>query len=253
MKPLLRWAGGKTQLLPELRKRVPEKFGTYHEPFFGGGALFFDLLPKKAVLSDDNIALIDMYVDVQCAEWRVDRALEEHRKNHCFDHYLKVRERFGAQSPSAAADFIYLNKACFNGLWRVNKSGKFNVPYGKLKNVCLPDPEELIAYRDALNGARIYADHFSFSMNRPVKGDFVYCDPPYIPRSATSNFSAYTSNGFDETEHICLRDRALNLKDRGVHVLLSNSDTQLAWDLYSKGFKIEVVQVRRAIDRKSVV
>jgi DNA adenine methylase len=183
-------------------------------------------------------------------EWRVDAALEEHRKNHCLDHYLMVRERLGSRSPSFAADFIYLNKACFNGLWRVNKSGKFNVPYGKLKNVCLPDPEELISYRDAMNGARFYADHFSISMNRPIKGDFVYCDPPYIPRNATSNFTAYTNAGFDADEHARLRDKALELKNRGVRVLLSNSDTPLAWELYSKDFKIEVVQARRAINAK---
>ncbi len=255
-RPFLRWAGGKTQLLPELVKRVPPKFGTYHEPFLGGGALFFHLAPKQAMLYDNNEPLIETYAAIKCApndviRWLTGPALDDSRET-----YLDIREQFNGRrcnSPSTlAAWFIYLNKTCFNGLWRVNRDGNFNVSYDDTRRgkrlIC--DASNLRAVGGALRTATLHASGFERILVHARKGDFVYFDPPYVPKSDTANFTGYTKGGFSMDDQTKLRDVALALKKRGVHVLLSNSDTPAVRKLYAQGFVIESVMARRNINSK---
>lgn len=256
MKPFLRWAGGKTSLVPELLRHLPprETFrGTYYEPFLGGGALFFAYAPKSAVLGDINKKLIETY---QVVRGGVDdqfvRALA-HLDDDA-ETYASVRAHFNGErynSPvTSAAYFIYLNKTCFNGLWRVNRRGGFNVPYNATRagrrTIC--DMETLGAASKALQGTTLYAGEFSKSNPRP--GDVIYFDPPYWPVSATSNFTAYAKEPFGPAAQEHLRDYALALKKRGVHVVLSNADVAPVRKLYARGFTLHEVQARRNINSK---
>lgn len=254
-RPFLRWAGGKTQLLPELLARVPEKFGRYYEPFVGGGALFFALralCPKmqEATLSDSNGALMTTYTMVR--NWPNDliASLKRHALAHSEKHYYAVREKLGyrLEAVDDAADFIYMNKAGFNGLYRVNRKGEFNVPWGKRARF-EPDEENIHACSKALAGINLIPSHFAVAA-QACKGDFVYFDPPYVPASATSNFTAYQKEPFGPEQQKELRDFALTLKKRGVHVMLSNSDTSEVRHLYNGPFRIERVEARRNINSK---
>lgn len=251
--PFLKWAGGKTQLLPELMKRVPERFGTYHEPFLGGGALFFALAPEVAFLGDANGELCNAYQMVQS---RLPELIEELRQ----PVYANTPEAFysiRAVDPSvenkvgAAARTIYLNKTCFNGLYRVNSKGKFNTPFGKRKNPTICDEPTLRAAARALHsGVTIRLDDFMKVSERAAPGDLVYLDPPYVPLNPTSAFTAYTPDGFGLAQHEALRDVALVLKRRGVHVIVSNSACEAVERLYADKFRIERVQARRNINSK---
>jgi DNA adenine methylase len=252
-RPLLKWAGGKTSSLPEILPRLPEKINTYYEPFVGGGAVFFALAAAKrferAVLGDRNRELIRTYDALRLHTDQVVDAL----KNHVYEesHYYMVR----AKDPNklgpidCAARLIYLNKTCFNGLYRVNKSGGFNVPFGDYKNPTICDEENLRAAAEALSVVRLIGEDFGEVVRSAKKGDAVYFDPPYIPVSETSNFTGYSSGGFDSFDHERLRNVALMLAEKGVHVLLSNSDTPFVRDLYEK-FRIDEVTARRNINSK---
>ena len=246
MKPFLKWVGGKTQLLPALLSHVPKSFGAYHEPFLGGGALFFALQPKQAYLSDINLDLINTYRGVRndCATVVIDlqRLAAQHADE---EYYYLLRTEFN-RHPTPAR-FIYLNKTCFNGLYRVNKSGDFNVPRGKYKNPNICDAETLLECSEALRNATLTCT--PFQTIRPAEGDFWYADPPYVPLNATSDFTAYDKTGFDKMDQIRLRDFALKLKRRGVHVMLSNSDTPFVREIY-KDFEIHTVEARRNVNSK---
>jgi DNA adenine methylase len=261
MKPPLKWVGGKGKLLPELRKRMPEKIGRYFEPFFGGGALFFDALPQVASINDINADLVNVYRQLVDQLDDVLWLLGEHKKCHVDPgFYDLMRARFNENdfhgSPKKilacrAAAFIYLNKTCFNGLYRVNLDGKFNVPKGKYKNPAICNEKALRAASEALVGAQLTGSSFEESSCYATRGDFVYFDPPYVPVSRTSSFTSYTDGGFGITEQHLLADHARTLKRRGVKVMLSNSDTQIVRELYQDDFVIETVMAGRAINSKA--
>jgi len=256
-RPFLKWAGGKRQLAPELLARMPAKFGTYYEPFVGGGALFFALVPQlragRAVLSDMNTDLTVSYIGVRDDVEGVIACLKEMPYDREF--YLETRGK-SAQSRNhmddaeRAAWVIYTNKAGFNGLYRVNRKGEFNVPFGRYDNPTICDEPNLRAASAALKLAHIRIGDFERALRGAEEGDAVYCDPPYVPVSATADFTGYTSGGFGPADQTRLRDCALALKRRGVFVMLSNADVPAVRKLY-RGFKIERVEARRAINSKA--
>lgn len=249
--PPLKWVGSKRRLVPEILKRLPEKIGTYYEPFFGGGAVFFALASagrfKRAVVNDMNDELMRMYAQLEIDVGGVIDAL---RRHVCEEkYYYRIRAQVPTDlSPNArAARVIYLNKTCFNGLYRVNKKGEFNVPFGDYSDPKICDEENLRAVSEAFGATSILSVDFEVVTQEAKKGDAVYSDPPYIPVSDSSNFTAYASGGFDARAHERLRNRARYLSGKGVHVLLSNSDTPHSRELY-RDFKIEEVQVGRSIN-----
>lgn len=252
VKPFLKWCGGKTQLLPQLLALAPKEFKAYHEPFLGGGAMFFALKPETAYLSDFNPRLVNAF---RCVKDNLQEVVAHmrtfKRTKECFYEQRDFLNKEGSvyfAEPEAAARFIFLNKVCFNGLWRENKTGEFNVPYGGDRTGKFLDESNLLACSIALRAPNLYlgSDDFGLTANRAFAGDFVYFDPPYVPVSATS-FVDYTSDGFEAKEQIRLRDLALELKQRGVHVMLSNSDTPLVRQLYAD-FELHEVQARRSVN-----
>jgi DNA adenine methylase len=252
--PFLKWAGGKTQLLPVLFKRAPSQFHAYHEPFLGGGALFFALRPKgRSYLSDINADLVRTYQVVRNDVNDLIKALQELAKGHSEQQYYTARGDHNCckgTDVERAARFIYLNKTCFNGLYRVSKSGRFNVPIGKSKSppaIC--DVDNLQACSEALQGVEINCRAWDAGDVSLSTGDFVYYDPPYAPVSKTANFTAYSKDGFGPSDQLRLLQRAAMSKTMGVHVLLSNAATTDMVEMYRKeGFKVEVVEARRSVN-----
>jgi DNA adenine methylase len=279
LRPIIKWAGGKTRLLPELLKSVPSHFFNYHEPFLGGGALFWHLLATdrisplqsrvvvtgnvtfpRAFLSDFNPELIRMYCAVRDSVEDVIRHLGTMKNTR--EKFLEVR----ALHPSlidnalAAARFLYLNKTCFNGLWRVNSRGLFNVPFGSYTNPTICDHENLRACSSALQRFRVHVSAGDFGSasglaSNPESaspGDLVYFDPPYPPLSKTSSFASYTKEPFGWAEHVKLHDLALTLKRAGVYVLLSNSNQPRVRELYEQSgvFTLREVSAPRSIAAK---
>ena len=246
-KPILKWAGGKTQLLDSLLPKVPASYGKYIEPFLGGGAMFFALQPEHAVIADSNPELINVYRQVAN---HVDKVIEHLCKyeNSEEEFYAVRNQNWNALPPAeAAARTLFLNHTCFNGLYRVNKQGQFNVPYGKYKNPKVCDAEGLYAASSALKKAEILCgDYFLVLEHYAQPGDFVFLDPPYLPVSAYSDFKRYTKEQFYEGDHIELAKCVMRLHERGCHVLLTNSNHPLVYELYAP-FAIDVVQTKRHI------
>ena len=258
MKPPIKWIGGKTQLLPELRKRIPTALKRYYEPFVGGGALFFsyDDFPPNATLGDANVDLMELYGCLRDMPSHLIVALQKfaNRYNNQGRQeaiYYAERTLFNATVDGPverSARFIFLNKTGFNGLYRVNKKGELNVPWGKHASFT-PDEAGLMSCSRALKNTTLVDGDFEDTVNGAERGDFAYFDPPYVPASASANFAAYQKEGFGPDEQERLRDCALRLKKRGVSVLLSNSDTPLVRQLYERGsFNIESVMARRAVN-----
>ncbi len=251
-KPFIKWAGGKSQLLPQMSKLFPPKdqINRYFEPFLGGGAVFFHLQHPKSYLSDTNNKLIELYEIVKNNVEDLIKALRKHKNEH--DYFYEVRsQKPAALSPvERAARLIYLNKTCFNGLYRENSKGEFNVPFGKYKNPAICDAEGLRAASMALKNAKISQGEFHSVLGKAKTTDFIYFDPPYQPLNKTSSFTSYTANGFGETEQIELANVYRELSDRGCFVMLSNSDTPLIRELY-KDFCINEIQASRAINSKA--
>lgn len=249
-KPFLKWAGGKTSLLGEILPRLPKKINTYYEPFVGGGAVFFALAAEKrfakAALADANEDLIETYFSIREDLDVLLRRLKAHAAKHSKEHFYKVRASSGSY---IAARLIYLNRTCFNGLYRVNRKGEFNVPFGDYKNPTICDEANLRAVSATLRNVVLDPTDFELSVQGAKKGDAVYFDPPYIPLSPTSSFTSYSKGGFNAESQERLSDVARALVKRGVHVLLSQSDTPLAHKLY-KGFKIEKVRAPRRVNSK---
>jgi DNA adenine methylase len=251
-RPFLKWAGGKSRLLSALARRVPEGFKTFHEPFLGGGALFFHLAGSgrlsRACLSDINHPLVDTYRGVQCAVDEVIERLGEHAERHDRDHYYQVRDADSSPEDLAAraARMIYLNRTCYNGLYRENRAGRFNVPMGRYSNPRICDEENLRAASRALAACLIECRPYSEILARAREGDLVYFDPPYHPVSRTASFTSYDRNGFSEDDQAELSRIFRVLAQRGVFVLLSNSDTPFIRRLYD-GFPRDRVAVARAI------
>ena len=250
--PVIKWVGGKTKLLSELLARMPERVGRYFEPFAGGAALFFRVAPARAVLNDDNADLIGLYRALATDVGSVIKRLERHRTEHDDRHYYATRARWNDPDiawPAAdrAATFIYLNKTCFNGLWRVNRAGGFNVPIGRYTDPPICVPEALRAASASLARAELRCGDYRDAVRDAGKGDFAYFDPPYDPVSPTASFTSYTAGAFGPDDQRALADLARSLVTRGCRVMLSNSDTPFIRSLY-KGFKIDRVKCARAIN-----
>jgi len=257
-KPFVKWAGGKRQIIKELNKYVPEEYNCYYEPFIGGGALFFELAPKHAVINDSNSELMNVY-KVMCDEDKYSKMcklLNNYEVKNSEEFYYDLRnkdrdkEKFEKLSDYAkAARTIYLNKACFNGLYRVNSKGEFNVPYNKKTNVNTYDKENLLVVHMYLNmnNVNILNVDFEEALKTAKEGDFVYIDPPYD--QINSSFTSYTEDGFGKDEQIRLAKVYKELHDRGVKVMLSNHNTPLINDLY-KDFNIHVIEAKRNINSK---
>ena len=250
-RPFLKWAGGKRQLLEAIDRLRPSTFGTYHEPFVGGGALFFHLEPARAFLSDTNERLVRTYRGVQSQVERVIAGLSEAPHDLAYFEAQRARLIDEEDDVEVAAWMIYLNKTGFNGLYRVNARNVFNVPFGRYTRPRVCDAPNLRACSAALAGSSVERREFDITLERARPGDFVYFDPPYVPLSSSSSFTAYTAGGFGPEEHRRLRDVALALKQRGVHVLLSNSSAPLVRELYAGGdFELVEVQASRAVNSK---
>ena len=247
-KPFLKWAGGKRQLLPFLRERVPEEFGTYHEPFIGGGALFFDTDPNRAVIADYNLRLVRTYRAVRDNPEAVIKKLATYPNDKEFFLALRATDIDCASDEELAAWMIFLNRTGFNGLYRVNRKGGFNVPFGRYKNPKICDADNLRAVSRRMKGVEILHEDFRSVEERAVAGDFVYFDPPYVPASNTASFTAYTKNGFGLTDQAELRDLAKRLKEKGVSILLSNSSVPEVHALYAEGFETIEIFANRAIN-----
>jgi DNA adenine methylase len=247
-KPFIKWAGGKRSLIKELRLRLPDKYNKYYEPFIGGGALFFALIPDKAVISDINLDLIITYKAVKDEAKTLIELLAKHKANHSQAYYYALRANANSDNPiEIAARFIYLNKTCYNGLYRVNGKGEFNVPMGTYINPNILDEDNILACSKALQNTEIiYQD---FSKISPEPKDFVYIDPPYQPINHTS-FTKYTKLDFTEADQIKLYEKCRELDKKGTYFMLSNSDSDFIKNLY-KSFSIDIVNAPRSINCKS--
>lgn len=254
--PFVKWAGGKRQLIPQIRERMPEKYNDYYEPFVGGGAVIFDLLPVNALINDINKALINTYRTI-CNEPdaflkevnRLDNDMWEDGKKY----YYTIREHYNDKlmrseyDVELAALFVFINKHCFNGLYRVNGKGLFNVPYNNSRRVSV-DEEAIMAASEYLKGATIIDGDFEQACKNAKKGDFVFIDSPYAPLDPTS-FESYTKEGFDIESHKRLAKLYDELTARGCYCMLTNHNTYLINELYgNKGYKIDVVSVKRMIN-----
>ena len=254
-KPFLKWAGGKHRLLPILSGYIPKMFRNYHEPFLGSGALFFWLyrhnyLCSGVFLSDINKELIDTYIAVMRNPKKVMALLDSYPYDRSFFYRLREKNPEELSLVERAARMIYLNKTCYNGLYRVNKGGKFNVPFGRYNNPKYYEYENIMAVSAALQNTTIRCASFEIVLDTSQPGDFVYFDPPYLPVSITSRFSSYYKDGFSLDDHLRLRDVCIELTRRGVYVMLSNSYTETTINLYSiEGFYINTVDVSRPINR----
>jgi DNA adenine methylase len=259
-KPFLKWAGGKGQLLHSLTPLIPTEFNDYFEPFLGGGAMFFylinqNLIQKKAYLSDINADLINVYKCLQVNAKLVLTKLLYHKVNYMKDrtkYYYTLRGTRFDDEFERAAQFVTLNKTCYNGLYRVNRTGMFNVPMGRYKRPSIFDPSNLESVSAALNvvDVKIECTDYRNILQKASKGDFVYLDPPFSPMSKTSNFTAYTAEGFDARDQTNLAKIFSSLNNRKCLVVLSNSDTELVRELYEK-FEITTVPTRRSINCNS--
>ncbi len=261
-KPFIKWVGGKRQLLGQFKIMnlyPPERFdsnkATYFEPFIGGGAVFFDLLPKNAVLSDLNKELVITYNVIKNNVEDLIKSLEKHKNDK--EYFLEIRSQNAddLSDLNIASRFIYLNKTCFNGLYRVNKKGQFNVPFGKYVNPLICDKENLIKVSKELQRVEILNQDYKGVLKSATEGDFIYFDPPYYPINRTSSFTSYTSKEFLKKEQIELRDVFVELAKRGCFVMLSNSDTPFVKGIYSdiknKKVKINKVYAGRNVNSKA--
>lgn len=246
-KPILKWAGGKTQMLGELLPRVPKTYGRYIEPFFGGGALFFSLKPENAIIADSNPELINMYLQVANHVDDVIECLQKYENTSEMFYEVRSRDWHTLPKAEAAARTIYLNKTCFNGLYRVNRNGQFNTPFGKYKNPKICDIDALRLASEALKKANILCGDYILVLEHYAQpGDFVFLDPPYLPISENSDFKRYTKEQFYEDDHVELAKMIGTLHERGCYVILTNSNHPLVHQLYEQ-YKIEVIQTKRHI------
>ena len=249
IKPFLKWAGGKTRLLPALRQSLPPRFNRYFEPFVGGGAFFFDLSPSDAVLGDSNPELMNCYEVVRERPDELIDALSGFSVSESEFYKVRAMEPEALPSITRAARLIYLNKTCYNGLYRVNKQGRFNTPYGRHSNVTLVDVPNLRAASKLLTKAKLICANYQTVMEVAGKGDFVYLDPPYVPVGKFSDFKRYTKDQFYEADHETLAEVFQRLSAKGCFVLLSNSFNEKTSKLYSD-FVQRTVQMPRFVNCK---
>ena len=260
-KPFVKWAGGKRQLIPILNQNLPESFGTYYEPFLGGGALLFHILTERVgqvcSISDLNSDLVLAYTTIRDKIDALISSLKNHEKNYHRDsstYYYSVRSNNPRSDVEKTSRLIFLNRTCFNGLYRVNSKGKFNVPLGKYTNPNIVNEENLRSVHRILKTSRmsIKCRDFEAVLRDAKKGDFVYFDPPYQPVSKTANFTSYTNKDFTTDDLLRLAELCNNLNSKGCKVLLSNSDSKEVAKMFSvKPWKISKIQANRAINSDS--
>lgn len=257
--PVVKWVGGKRQLLSALLPYVKKQpYTRYIEPFIGGGALLLALLPEKAIINDYNKELINVYEVIQNDVSSLIACLMEHEKKHSKAYFYAIRsedrkEDFKSTSPvDRAARFLYLNKTCYNGLFRVNAKGQFNVPFGQYKHPNIVNREGLIALAKYFteNQVHIYSKDYADILAMAHPGDFVYLDPPYMPLSESSSFTSYTDKGFSYKEQVRLRNECNKLRDKDISFIESNSDCQAVRELY-KDYTIITVKAARSINSKA--
>ena len=254
--PFVKWAGGKRQLIPQIRERMPKKYEDYYEPFVGGGAVIFDLLPANALINDINKALINTYRQIRDIPEkfiadvnRLDKEMPEDGRAY----YYSLRELYNDKLMKSEYDlelaslFVFINKHCFNGLYRVNGKGLFNVPYNNSRRTSI-DEEAIMEISKYLKDVKIVDGDFEKACKDAKRGDFIFFDSPYAPLNPTS-FESYTKEGFDVESHKRLSRLYDDLTDRGCYCMLTNHNTQLIYELYgNKGYKIDVVSVKRMIN-----
>lgn len=249
-RPILKWAGGKSQMLCELLPRVPKKYKRFIEPFFGGGALFFALNPERAIIADSNPELINLYQTVANNVEDIISALRRYKNEEDVFYEVRAQDWRNLSAEEAAARTIFLNRTCFNGLYRVNKSGKFNTPFGRYKNPRILDEENLRATSAMLLRATIIQDDYKAVLREHAQsGDFVYLDPPYLPISAFSDFKRYTKEQFHDEDHRELAEEIARLHELGCHVILTNSNHSLVHELYGH-YGLAVISTKRHISCK---
>jgi DNA adenine methylase len=251
--PFLKWVGGKRQLMPAIKELIPKNYTNYYEPFIGGGAVLLDLQPKKAVINDFNDELINVYHTIKENPEELISDLKIHKNESEYFYDLRALDREenfeNLSNIKKASRVIFLNKTCYNGLYRVNNSGEFNSPFGRYKNPNIVNETTIRAVSKYLNNndITILNADFEEALKGIKKGSFVYFDPPYHPVSASSNFTGYVQGGFDMYEQVRLRDLCDKLDKGGVKFLLSNSATLFIEDLY-KDYKISYVKANRSIN-----
>ena len=258
LQPFTKWTGGKRQLLPIIKSLMPDNYNNYFEPFIGGGALFFDLSPDKAVINDFNNELINCYQQIKKYPQKLIELLAKHQENNSKEYYLELRSadrdnRIDKMTNvERAARIMYMLRVDFNGLYRVNSKNQFNVPYGRYKNPKIVDGELLLSISKYLNDNDIHIlnKDFEEAVEDVRVGDFVYFDPPYIPLSETSAFTSYTHEGFSYEDQVRLRDTFMKLDEKGAYVMLSNSSSPIVEELY-KDFYIHKVEATRTNGAKS--
>lgn len=250
--PFLKWVGGKRQLLEQFAPffPAPGSYATYHEPFVGGGAVFFRLLPPRAILSDTNADLIEAYQVVREHVESVIRLLRKYPNESAFFYEIRALDPASLSPAQRVARLIYLNRTCYNGLYRVNSRGRFNVPFGRYADPGICNASNLRAVSKVLSGVTLRVQPFEAVLDAAVPGDFVYFDPPYHPLSATAYFTSYTKDAFGAEHQRRLAQVFRELDARGCRVMLSNSDTPLIRELY-RGCRIEQVLAARAINSRA--
>lgn len=252
LRPFLKWAGGKQRLIPQYQQYFPpcQHIHHYFEPFIGGGAIFFHFQPTFTTLADRNKTLIEVYQAVQQDVEAVIDALRLHRNEA--DYFYEIRALDVTQLTVAqrAARIIFLNKTCYNGLFRENSKGKFNVPFGRYKNPKICDADRLRLASSALQNVTLLAADFENVVETAVAGDFIYLDPPYAPITATSSFTQYDKHGFAIADQIRLSETVADLTKRGCKVMLSNSSAPIIYDLYAGDYRLVEMQARRNINSK---
>ena len=250
-KPFLKWAGGKTQLLDELLQKAPKQIDRYIEPFIGGGAMFFAVNPRAGIIADSNPELVNAY---QCIANNVEQVIEhlhDFKNTESFFYKIRALKHHELEKEYAAARTIYLNRTCYNGLYRVNKKGEFNVPYGRYKNPNFCQEEALRTASEALQNIKIVCGDYKDVLKKHAKsGDFVFLDPPYLPVSKYADFKRYTKEQFYEEDHRELAEEVQRLQKLGCHVVLTNSNHPLVHELFD-AYEVEVVNTRRNISSKS--
>ncbi len=259
-KPFVKWAGGKRQLMPIIERHIPSEFGAYFEPFLGGGAVLFHLLSKnpglKCNVSDLNSDLVLSYVVIRDRVKELITSLENHAKHYSKNpdsYYYSVRDSEPANSIGKVSRLLFLNRTCFNGLYRVNSKGKFNVPLGRYSNPNIVNEENLLSVSHVLQSKKINVacQDFTSMVSQAKKGDFVYFDPPYQPVSKTASFTSYTDKNFTYQDLEMLVDVSEKLHQKGCKVLHSNSNSKDVTDLFSSKWKVVEIPVNRAINSDS--
>ena len=254
LRPFLKWAGGKQRLIPQYQEYFPaaHHINRYYEPFIGGGAIFFHFQPAPAILADRNSTLIEVYQAVQQDVEAVIAALRRHQNEADYFYELRALDVTHLTPAERAARIIYLNKTCYNGLFRENSKGEFNSPFGRYKNPKICNEERLRDASDVLQDAVLMAADFEDVVETAVADDFIYLDPPYAPLTATSNFTSYDKHGFAIADQMRLADTVAKLTKRKCKVMLSNSTAPIIYELYSGGpYRLVEMQARRNINSKA--